>query len=211
MTVINIHNTNDMEIYEKLINIFDFNNIYEIIQHNKVSDRGNYQNNYGFSILNICGRDQESGIRTPLQNDGTNTQQAIFVKLSNVLSSLTKIPFNMVHSHPERIGKFARQIHPDNVIEGLTLAYTHIKANQSQQPTQYFDCHVDSYNSQQDHFNYLIIVARITKVELNKFCRISVIGYGRKSIDDYFEREKLYMPFLNKLKKYHKRYQVIKH
>jgi hypothetical protein len=98
--------------------------------------------------------------------------------------------------------QFAQRINKKNILEGLTLAFTSIKSDTNDKETELFNCHINKANSVISPFNYLIIVGAIRYIN-GKWFRISIIGYGRKSIDDFYNRLPLFLPVINLITKYY--------
>jgi hypothetical protein len=189
-TVINYLDDNDI-LFEDI----DFSLVQSTLEGVKMDDnRGNFQTNYGYATLNITEIDEESSIRRPNLVYNTIMQSNNFIAISHLLKYNHPATANTFKQQPQRLEKFAKKIHPANVLEGLTYAKTYIKNKQSTK-TQLFNCHVDSNNSQQQGWDYCIIASTI-KVIKGTIQRFSVIGYSKKSIDDYFMREKIYLPAL---------------
>jgi hypothetical protein len=63
--------TSEFRQFEFHIALLDFNKMFKAIAGEKISSRGNFFNAYGYSNLNITGRDLDS-ISCPVPNNGTD-------------------------------------------------------------------------------------------------------------------------------------------
>jgi hypothetical protein len=182
--------------YSSLMVKMGFNNIYNQLHKEIISDRGNYNISYGYSVLNLNEVDEDSHIRRPCLNKNTLNNKDLFVNLSDILRYSTNIENEMMLQSSNRVMSFASKIDSNNIIEGITCAYTNVSCIGTKEKTQYYKCHVDTNNSQLEPFNFCIIAAKVLKCK-EKMVRVSAIGYCRKSIDDFYYRDKLFTPILN--------------
>jgi hypothetical protein len=199
-TVYNLSSSR-LKLFHDLFNDIDFNGVYDIIKKEKLGNRGNYQQNFGFSTLNILGRDEETLIRIPKPIKNNKIVIDNLIKMSSILQLMSPFPDKMQSIQQDRIERFAKKIHPSNLLEGLTYAYTIIESDDCSDP-QTFNCHVDRFSSEVNPFNYLTIAGAIKYIN-QKWIRLSITGYGRKSVDDYYTRVATFSPILNKINEYY--------
>jgi hypothetical protein len=182
ITVINL-DINDVTInqnpfidYFKRIN---FEELYGMLNKTSIHYRGNYHISLGYSTLNITDVDPITFIRRPALNKNTEEIVNVFVIMSKILS-LFKNTKTLLNTYNHRLSDFAKKIDSNNSCEGINIAYTRI----NKENTQYYNRHVDSYNSPLPLLNYLLIAGHIMNINGIQV-RVSVIAYSRKSIDEY--------------------------
>jgi len=193
--------TQEFEMVEQVYSSIEFTAVSEELQLMEASSRGNVQACYGFSCLNITEREEESHYVIPCLNKGTTEHIGAMIQMSRILHSLgigLDKGVDKFNVSDERMERFAKKIHPENILEGITLAMTRINNTTDGEGSQYVKCHVDKFNSCKDGYNYLCVVSKIMEIG-DCVKRIALIAYGRKSVDDYYNRVKRLQPVLCKI------------
>jgi hypothetical protein len=136
-------------------------------------------------------------------NKDTFKHVECFITVSRILQTFTQISLPLTEKCNDRLNRFAKKIHPANLLEGLTLAGTYIKYSSNDPPTSLFHCHIDGFNSPTLPSNYIIIVGMVRFIN-GRLIRISLIGYARKSVDDFLRRMELFKPVLEAIDHYYR-------
>jgi hypothetical protein len=185
-----------------MIYSFAIEKIVQTFKRKKVRSSGNLKLPLGFAQVNVTGRDEETSIATPQLNKDTFKHVECFIAVSRILQTFTLISLPLTEKCNDRLNWFAKKIHPSNLLEGLTLAGTYIKYNSNDPSTSLFHCHIDGINSPTSPSNYILIVGMDRFIN-GRLIRISLIGFARKSVDDFLHRMELFKPVLEAIDHYY--------
>ena len=141
----------------------------------EVSGRGNIQKTYGFTDQNVTDFVIETSCFKPHLIVGTEKRADWFLlatRLGLCCGSLQQMDTNS-----QRVNEFAKTIHPENLVEGITLAKTGMKRATQISP------HCDVKNDCSSGYNFLFVANKIVNDE-----RVAFIVFGRKCVRQYYDR-----------------------
>jgi hypothetical protein len=150
----------------------------------KKPKRQQFHKDVGFTTGRcVIGKD-ELGVSVPALKPATDD---IHVKAMVAISALMKhhifvdlkdtVYFDTVHA--SRADDFAKQLHPDNVLEALRSALSNV--------LNPCGCHGDAHNDNHPNFKPVITLSYFIEID-SVIYRIALIGYSRLSIRGYYER-----------------------
>ena len=212
------HFSSESKIYQR--NIFPYfsnlevNDIISLLDKQHINKRGNYAHNIGWHTLNFKFQGQ---INIPSHSEVNEMDQKYFRLLTKCLKSLLydiQIEPQPFHTNIQRTKEFANQLtelnndskvhsqteNIDNVFESMTYALTYLGKNENLlQP------HIDSLNCTQIGFNCVFGIYFNMNHPIKKSCpiRLIILGYSRKSINDFYVRLNKRMMFKNHLLTYY--------
>ena len=188
-----------------LMNAIDWNDL--CAQHMTTTNRdprGNYQVNFGYPTgVSHQQRTEESiaadfGCVSPPMMRGTMLVKDIFVSLSEMARALgveyaceetmkQKIENNpkqfkhmSYQAWKDRMRRFAKKIDERNIFEGLTIAFLPLDGNHAVKP------HLDRHNCRM--LSEVLVASNIIQLDDGSNVRVSLIGYMRKNIADFYMR-----------------------
>ena len=159
---------------------------------------------FGFTTNISTSRcsDTMNGISKPLLKPGSTLP--LIVKCFSILSYVAKnqqCPW-IFDSHiytddrfPDRFPEFSQRIHNTNIVEAIRIALV--------------DCnnlcsiHEDKHNDPYPKMSSVLSLGKIIHQDDGRVSRLSIIGYSRKSISDYYLRKKKLLPTINRLLSHH--------
>lgn len=198
------HFSESSEIYVKailpLVSALNFDDIIKLLETKSSNKRGNIAHNVGWHTLNFQFQGQ---VHIPSHSDVNEFDKKHFRLLTNCLKSILKdvsIEPKPFHTNSQRRNEFAnhltqlneeselinkRQYVDDNVFESMTYAFTYLN-----NPDSILNPHIDALNCTQPGYNCVLGLYFNLEHPLKKSCPIRVIllGYSRKSINDFYIR-----------------------
>jgi len=182
------YDTPEFAAIEPIFSCIPFEDTEKVVGQSKAGSRGNRQVCVGFSTQDLNHRD-ESSVVIPGVNKDTRKALPSLVALSALAKHLDVFPIPPSAENEDRQNRFARSIHPENILEGATIAINDEKSSLTL-------CHPDSSNCQQPGFDGSIIVSRLGMVQDSASegdilwvpQRVVKIGYMRKPCADYQAR-----------------------
>lgn len=165
--------------------------------------RQNYFIDFGFTTSMCTSRSNDSnGISKPLLKPGSN--DPLIVKCFSILSSIAKCescswisnsPIYSDDRFPDRFNDFSFKICRGNIVEAIRIAL--VDSNNI--------CHIheDKHNDPYHSMSTVISIGKIVTMNNGNIWRLSIIGYSRKSISDYYIRKRKYVPIIREFVLYH--------
>jgi hypothetical protein len=149
--------------------------------------RGNYLVSFGVNTLDFSEKDELSGLSVPSIRVGSDDSMTkVFLERTKLLQEVHGATMDNDNTSKSltywREYMFARKIHPDNRIEGISLS-------KNDKDRRHVSKHTDSYNSHS--LNFVLCASRViidSANEGSKTRRLACLGYGRKPVDDLQER-----------------------
>lgn len=159
---------------------------------------------FGFTTNISTSRYYENskGIAKPLLKPGSCLP--IVVKCFIILSNIARnelcpwIVDSQIYSDdrfPQRFKEFANTIHNTNMIEAIRIALVDCNNQCS--------IHEDKHNDPYPKMSSVISLGKVIHQDDGGVSRLSIIGYSRKSISDYYLRKKKILPSITRLLTYH--------
>jgi hypothetical protein len=223
-SLVNVVNFNTLEFdeFKEYFEVLDFEHAAVCALTEDTCSRGNHQLCGGVTHQSITATHEETGVKQPrFFKSATNSKVAQSMADLTTLASCYKLPSmdkalfeyqnTSKQGRTDRRSIFAEMIHKDNCFEGISfILYKSGKSENSDDWDSWITrTHVDSANSKADGLDYLFSASRcvadydgIAKRESPNLKRICIVGYHRKSVDDFFRRVELARPIVDHVRRY---------
>ena len=210
-----IDSTTFDEFINPRISEFDLPKIINMLDKEKVSNRGNIAKTVGWTSINYQ-YNSEDKINIPRRTEITALDRKMFKTLTTLLKDIFigkiyPVPFS---TDPTRKDRFAESLlkvdggtntsslhkNESNVFEAITYAMSYVSS-----PDRHLLIpHIDHFNCSQDGYNIVFSVYFHTMhpTKENTLVRVVFIGYSRKSLLDYMNRLSLREVCKDHLNKY---------
>ena len=178
----------------------------KVLNAKKKGDINNRQNHYidfGFTTSRCTSRSNDSnGISRPLLKPGSCNP--LIVECFSILSSIahnescswiSDAPIYSDDRFPDRFTDFSSKICKGNTIEAIRIAL--VDSNNT------CNIHEDKQNDPYLSMSTVISIGKIVTLKNGNIVRLSIIGYSRKSISDYYFRKRKYAPIIQEFVLYH--------
>ena len=185
------------ENIQPLIKEIDITSIINLLDSKDVCKRGNIAYNVGWHTLSFQFQGQ---INIPTHSNISKLDSDTFMFLTKCLhtsfrSNINPYPYStnkkrslefaneLVRFHVKNQRQFNDSIY--NVFESMTYAMTYLS-----EPSNLLQPHVDTLNCSEQGFNAVFGIFFITEhpKKKNQYIRLVILGYSRKSINDYYNR-----------------------